>query len=114
RLVTEAPVGVIHGIRQIERLEERAQVTRDLVLGAEVHLGRAREVHRLRRESAAILLLAEGYELLRLPLHRDPRLQLVGLIETDQIRRVTETGKRELIRYRTIVVEVRVGVCIRP
>src|SRR6185437_5760248 len=95
RLVTKASVCVVHGIGQVECFEERTQMTGDVVLSAEVQFGRAREIHRLRREIPSVLLLAKNQELGSLPLDGEPRLQLVPLVEADQIRRVAEAGKRE-------------------
>src|SRR6185437_6155565 len=82
RLVLEASIGMVDRIRQVQRLEIPAQMAGEVVGRAEIHLGRGGEVHRLVAERAAALLLTRvRQQIVALPLHREPRLQPVVLVE---------------------------------
>src|SRR5581483_2303887 len=109
-LVLEAPVSVVNAIREIQRLEIGAQVAADVVGGAEVQIGRGREIHRLVAECATALLLAQREQLAALPLQREPGLQSVRLVEGDEVRRVADTRQRELVAGIDRGVEVPVAV----
>src|SRR6185312_4687951 len=102
-LIREPSVAVIDGVRQVRSLEVHAEVAVDVVLRAEVQLGRMREVHRLVAERGAALLLAEIDQLIPLPLQRQPGLEPVRLIEPDEVGRVAESRHRELVRRQTVV-----------
>src|SRR5579864_9402016 len=96
QLVVESTVRMIFGVVQVERLEEYAHVRIDVVARAEVHLRRGCQEGRLRAELRLVLLLTELQELLALPLHREARLEPMVLVEADEVRRIADTGQREL------------------
>src|ERR1700691_5622691 len=87
-LVREPSIAVIDGVRQVRCLEEHAHVTVDVVLRAHVQLGRSRDVDRLIAERGTTLLLTESGQLRTLPLHRQPGLEPMRLVEADEVGRV--------------------------
>src|SRR6185312_2668761 len=103
-LVVEASMGSIDGIVEVQALEEHADVTVDVVAGAEVHFGRRVHERRLRAESTASVGLPELLQLIAAPVDRYARLESIALVEPDEVGLVGQSRYRELLRERVTVV----------
>src|SRR6185312_11821454 len=103
-LVVEASMGSIDGVVEVKSLEEHADVTVDVVAGAEVHFGRRIHERRLRAESAARVGLPELLQLIAAPVDRYARLESIALVEPDEVGLVGQSRYRELLRERVTVV----------
>src|SRR6185312_6665498 len=114
RLVLEAPVSMVNAVREIQRLEICAQMAAEVVGGAEVQVGRGRQIYRFVAESSTALLLTQREQLASLPLQREPSLQSVRLVEGYEVRRVTDTRQRELVAGIDRGVEIPVAVRVSP